>query len=165
MKKKAVLLVSAGLAVIVAAFFLFGRYGDGVNGAEWLRADASAQGEQERQLSLFFEGGKARISLLNEDAVLEFDERQPLTIQLERKADRICVQPLPDEIFQHRKTSIARPEVGDIIIDVYAKEVFICCREMEAAPGRLLLGHVTSGMEDLSCIDGTFEVFAMREDS
>lgn len=163
MKRTAALLVLAGLAVAVSAFCVWGQSDSGTVEEQVIVA-APVQQEYKRQLALAFEGGRARIGLFDDEAAMEFAERQPLAIQLERKPERIIIQAVPDSVFQRAGTGVEEPVIGDIVMDVGTKEIFICCRDMEASAGRVLLGHVISGIEPLSRMDGMFEALAMEED-
>ena len=151
MKGIALLSGIIGAAVVVSAFCVFGPGGADAT-EEQVVVFAPVQPAYARQIDVAFEGGRARVGLLDEDAAMEFAERQP---------ERIVVAGVPDGVFQGTRGSVAAPVIGDVVMDVRAREVFICCRDMDASDGRVLLGHVTSGIEPLSRMDGTFEAFAM----
>ena len=160
MKRRALWIGMLGLAAVVSAFCALGSvWGDATE--EQVVVIAPVQPVYARQMDVAFEGGRARVGLFDEDAAIEFAERQPLSIQLERKPERIVVVGVPDGVFQGPVGGVEAPVIGDVVMDVHAKEVFICCRDMEASDGRILLGHVTSGIEPLSRMDGAFEAFAM----
>lgn len=160
MKGIALLSGIIGAAVVVSAFCAFGP-GRADATEEQVVVIAPIQPAYARQIDVAFEGGRARVGLLDEEAAMEFAERQPLSIQLERKPERIVVAGVPDGVFQGIRGGVEAPVIGDVVLDVQAKEVYICCRDMDASDGRVLLGHVTSGIEPLSRMDGAFEAFAM----
>lgn len=115
-----------------------------------------------RQLELALPGGgRSRIGLYDQEAALEFAERQPLAIQLEGRDGKIVACHVPPALFQRGDTAAIAPAAGDIVFDVGEGEVFICCRTMERKENRILLGHVISGLENLSCREGPFEVLAL----
>lgn len=160
MKGIALLTGIIGAAVLVSAFCAFGP-GRADATEEQVVVIAPVQPAYARQIDMAFEGGRARVGLLDKEAAMEFAERQPLSIQLERKPERIVVAGVPDGVFQGTRGGVEAPVIGDVVLDVQAKEVYICCRDMDASDGRVLLGHVTSGIEPLSRMDGAFEAFAM----
>lgn len=163
MKRTALWMGIVGLVVVVSAFCVFKP--SGADGAEEHDIFALDQSVYARQVDVAFEGGRACVGLFDEEAAMEFAERQPLSIQLERRADRIVVVGVPDGVFCRNHAGIEALAIGDIVMDVRAKEVFICCRNMDASDGRILLGHVVSGIEPLSRMEGTFEAFAMAAES
>lgn len=114
-----------------------------------------------KQFQLAFTGGNARIGIYDEEIAREFVERQPLSIPLERKPNRIVIMPgLPDTVFARTDGTTIAPAVGDIIMDIDTKEIVLYCEDSGPAPHRILLGRVISGIEDLSRKDGSFEGFA-----
>ena len=155
MKGIALLSGIIGAAVVVSAFCVFGP-GRADATEEQVVVIAPVQPAYARQIDVAFEGGRTRVGLLDEEAAMEFAERQPLSIQLERKPKRIVVAGVPDGVFQGTRGGVEAPVIGDVVLDVQAKEVYICCRDMDASDGRVLLGHVTSGIEPLSRMDGAF---------
>lgn len=160
MNRTALWAMIIGAAVIISAFFVFELGGTGAT-EEQVVISVPIQPVYVRQIDVAFEGGRTRIGLLDEEAAMEFVERQPSSIQLERKPERIVVVGVSDNVFQGVHGGVEAPVIGDVVMDIQAKEVFICCRDMDASDGRVLLGHVTSGIEPLSRMNGTFEVFVM----
>ena len=115
-----------------------------------------------RQLELALPGGgRSRIGLYDQEAALEFAERQPLALQLEGQDGKIMACHVPPALFQRSDTAAIAPAAGDIVFDAGKGEVFICCRAMERKENRVLLGRVISGLENLSSMEGPFEVLAL----
>ena len=119
MKGIALLSGIIGAAVVVSAFCAFGP-GRADATEEQVVVIAPIQPAYARQIDVAFEGGRARVGLLDEEAAMEFAERQPLSIQLERKPERIVVAGVPDGVFQGTHGRVEAPVIGDVVLDVQA---------------------------------------------
>lgn len=159
-KKAAVLLTAAALLVAAGTAVVLGSCSGGSQD-ETMQVLGPQQQAYVRQLDLAFAGGHAVIGLYDQEAALEFAERQPLAVQLVRQPEKIILPGLPDSVYARQDTQTLAPAIGDIVMDTQTKEVYICCRDMDSRDGRILLGHVVSGLELLSQQHGTFEAFAM----
>lgn len=127
MKGIALLTGIIGAAVVVSAFCAFGP-GRADATEEQVVVIAPVQPAYARQIDVAFEGGRARVGLLDKEAAMEFAERQPLSIQLERKPERIVVAGVPDGVFQGTRGGVEAPVIGDVVLDVQAKEVYLLPR-------------------------------------
>lgn len=112
-----------------------------------------------KQANVFFEGGKAVIGFYDQEAAMEFTERQPLVVQLEHVPGKIVLKNVSDSVFERQSVITSGPAVGDIVMDVNKRYIAICCEPMTASPGLVPLGHVISGMENLERMEGIFDVF------
>lgn len=115
-----------------------------------------------RQVALAFSGGNAVIGLFDDEITNEFAERQPLTIPLERLPNRIIMQGLPEAMAMRGDGEALVPAIGDIIMDTDTREIALWCQDSAMISHGIRLGHVISGMEELTRQDGQFEAFATK---
>ncbi len=125
------------------------------------KKEAAIHAAYAKEVDLAFEGGHARIGLYDHEAAMEFAERAPLSVQLLRQPDKILLQGLPPSVFARQDSRTLTPVIGDIVMDVRNKDVALYCVDQQPTDGLIPLGHVLSGMEDLSRKDGIFEAFAV----
>lgn len=152
-------------SLITAAVFVTGCATTALQDCPSKKADspvATAPADTTRTTHLAFAGGNTAISLTDREIINEFAERQPLSIPLKRLPDRIIIEDVP-EIFVHRTDgAVVMPHIGDIVIDTDRQEVALYCMDSQPVAHGIVVGKVTSGIEDLSRQEGDFQGFATK---
>lgn len=110
-----------------------------------------------------FEGGHAILGLYDTPAALEFSERQPLVIPLQRQGNRIVMTGLPQVVVPNQNMIGMKPDIGDIAFDVNTQSLVIFCQKEEPAPNLIPVGHVTGGMNYLLQTQGDFEGYLTKK--
>ncbi|MCI7059739.1 MAG: cyclophilin-like fold protein [Megasphaera elsdenii] len=103
------------------------------------------------------------MGLYDTPAALEFSERQPLVIPLQRQGNRIVMTGLPQVVVPNQNMIGMKPDIGDIAFDVNTQSLVIFCQKEEPAPNLIPVGHVTGGMNYLLQTQGDFEGYLTKK--
>lgn len=112
---------------------------------------------------LSFEGGYAVLGLYDTPAALEFSERQPLVVPLQRQGNRIVLPGLPPAVVPAEDVTGMKPDIGDIAFDTNTQSLVIFCQKEEPAPNLIPVGHVVGGMNYLLQTQGDFEGYLTKK--
>lgn len=160
-------LAALGLMTAVFLFFLTGYVHCKQAGSQppvghtaFIFGDAHSYVAESR---LSFEGGYAVLGLYDTPAALEFSERQPLVVPLQRQGNRIVLPGLPPVVVPHEDATGMKPDIGDIAFDVNTRSLVIFCQKEEATPNLIPVGHVVGGMNYLLQTQGNFEGYLTKK--
>ena len=134
--------------------------------AEWVQelgldtSDAAAQGEEqeETRLRLTFEGGEALVVLEDNATAQDFLSMLPATFTFEDYAGSEKISYLPRALSTQGAPESFAPEVGDVALYVPWGDLAIFYGAASASSDLVPMGHVETGLELLSDIEGAFEV-------
>lgn len=112
---------------------------------------------------LSFEGGYAVLGLYDTPAALEFSERQPLVVPLQRQGNRIVLPGLPPVVGSNEDVTGIKPDIGDIAFDTQIQSLVIFCQKEDPSPNLIPVGHVTGGMNYLLQMQGAFEGYLTKK--
>ena len=129
--------------------------------ASWLEdlplPEASAAAEQ-TQLRLTFPGGEAVVALDDNATARDFLSMLPATLTFEDYAGSEKISYLNRDLSTEGAPASYDPQVGDVTLYEPWGNLAIFYGDAGSSSGLVPMGHVVSGLELLSGMDGEFEV-------
>lgn len=126
---------------------------DGLNLPETV-ADASAT----TQIRLAFDGKEAVVVLEDNATTRDFLSMLPMTLTFEDYAGSEKISYLPRDLSTEGAPSIYDPSVGDLILYAPWGNLAVFYHDAGSSSGPVPMGHVESGLDLLTAMDGEFEV-------
>ena len=125
---------------------------------EGLELPQSAAEAEETQLLLTFAGGEAVIALEDNATTRDFLTMLPATLTFEDYAGSEKISYLDRELSTADKPASYDPQIGDVTLYAPWGNLAIFYGDAGSSSGLVPMGRVVSGLEQLSAMEGEFEV-------
>lgn len=121
-------------------------------------ADASSDASASTRIRLAFDGKEAIVSLEDNATTRDFLSMLPQTLTFEDYAGSEKISYLPRSLSTEGAPSTYDPAVGDLILYAPWGNLAVFYRDAGRSSGPVPMGHVESGLDLLTAMDGEFEV-------
>lgn len=110
------------------------------------------------QIRLSFDGKEAVVTLEDNATTRDFLSMLPVTLTFEDYAGSEKISYLPRDLSTEGAPSSYDPAVGDLILYEPWGNLAVFYRDADRSTGPVPMGHVESGLDSLTAMDGEFEV-------